>query len=231
MLSTFTSLKLAYLHIVAGKKYRPMDLNGKVYIITGSNAGIGFETAKDLALMGATVILACRSILKAYKAKHNILKETNIDPSNVIVLHLDLCSFDSIYSFVNTFDKLQLPLHCLINNAGLMMERRSVESNGYETVLMANVLAPFLLSNLMLPYLEKTNGRIVNIASSLHKMCPKINFDDMMFEKNYHLFTTYAHSKLALVINSIELQRRLISSRSKVTCNIVHPGKFISMIA
>eukprot|EP01041_Mallomonas_annulata_P012331 gene12331-25939_t len=119
-------LHRSYNKYVHGNKYLDVNLSDKIYIVTGSNSGIGFETANELARMGGTVILACRSVEKANIAKDDIIKRSKCKPENVITLELDLCSFSSIRSFVHMFHELKLPLHCLINNAGLMMQQRTL---------------------------------------------------------------------------------------------------------
>lgn len=193
---------------VVGVKYKSVKLDGKVYIITGSNTGLGFETAKQIASMGGTVILACRSVDKAKAAKELILGATNCAISKVIVLKLDLCGFDSVRKFVKEFKLLNLPLHGLINNAGVMQKDRTLTQDGFEMVFTANHLSHFLLTNLLLPELELTHGRVVNVASSLHKSLKEFNFDDVMSERGYSLFGTYAQSKLANIMFTFELQKR-----------------------
>jgi NAD(P)-dependent dehydrogenase (short-subunit alcohol dehydrogenase family) len=197
-----------YRRYVSGKKYQTVSLEGKVYIITGSNTGIGFETAKQLVEMGATVILACRTPDKAREARDLILSQTKCPVTRVIVIKLDLCGFDSVRKFVKEFRALGLPLNGLINNAGVMMQERSLTQDGFETVFTANHLSHFLLTNLLLPELEKSNGRIVNLTSALHKNAKRFIFEDVMSEKNYSLFGTYSQSKLANILFTFELQRR-----------------------
>ena len=207
VLSSSFSLYL-YRRYVSGKKYRTVNLEGKVYIVTGSNTGIGFETAKQLVEMGATVILACRTPDKAREAKDLILSQTKCPVTRVIVIKLDLCGFDSVRKFVKEFRALGLPLNGLINNAGVMMQERSLTQDGFETVFTANHLSHFLLTNLLLPELEKSNGRVVNLTSALHKNAKRFIFEDVMSEKNYSLFGTYSQSKLANILFTFELQRR-----------------------
>mmetsp|Transcript_23450 Transcript_23450/g.21327 ORF Transcript_23450/g.21327 Transcript_23450/m.21327 type:complete len:398 (-) Transcript_23450:24-1217(-) len=213
-----------YRQLVAGPSHRPVDLKGKVYIITGSNTGIGFETAKEIVKMGATVVLACRSTNKAEEAKNKIISLTKCQSSSIIVIKLDLCGFDSTRKFVKDFKSLKLPLHGLINNAGVMMQDRNLTQDGFEMVFTANHLSHFLLTLLLLPELKKSNGRIVNLTSSLHKSVKRFDFNDIMSVNNYSLFGTYSQSKLANVMFTLELQRRLNAEGSKVTCNAVHPG-------
>lgn len=201
-----------------------MNLDGKVYIITGANTGIGFETAKELVRMGATVIMACRDTNRANKARDDIIALTKCAPSKVLVIKLDLCGFDSVKKFVKEFRSKGLPLHGLINNAGLMMNERSLTQDGFEMVFTANHLSHFMLTNLLLPDLEKVGGRIVVLTSSLHKNCKKFNLDDVMSEKSYEMFATYSQSKLANILFIRELHRQLTLKNSKVTVNAVHPG-------
>jgi len=216
----------SYKKYVSGIKFQGIDLSGKVFIITGSNTGIGLETAYELVNLGATVILACRSLQKAEQAKNEIVSRTQCSPKCVITMELDLCSFDSIRSFVRKFTEQKLRLHCLINNAGLMCQERTVTKEGLETVFTANHLGPFLLTNLLLPALEKTKGRVVMLSSSLHFLAARVDLEDVMCERPgaYSLFGAYGQSKLAGLLYTMELQRRLWAQGSKVTVNAVHPG-------
>lgn len=211
VLVMFVSFFFAYKmnrYYVAGVKYKSTKLDNKVYIITGSNTGLGFETAKHIVAMGGTAILACRSVDKAKAAKEQIISSTQCSPSKVAVIKLDLCGFDSVRKFVKDFRNLGVPLHGLINNAGVMQQDRNLTQDGFEMVFTANHLSHFLLTNLLLPELEKTGGRVVNVTSSLHKSLKGFNFDDVMSERNYSLFGTYAQSKLANIMFTFELQRR-----------------------
>jgi len=174
--------------------------------------------------MGATVVMACRSPEKSEIARKQIINDTKCPESKVIFIKLDLCGFDSVKKFVREFENKVGTVHVLINNAGVMMNDRNLTQDGFELVFTSNHLSHFLLTNLLLPYLKKTNGRIINVASSLHKGAKSFNFDDVMSEHNYSLFGTYSQSKLANVMFTIELQKRLDKEKSKVTCNSIHPG-------
>ena len=213
-----------YSKYVAGVKYRQKDLTGKVYIVTGSNTGIGYQTALGLVRMGATVVMACRSKDKAEEAIKKIIDTVKCPPDRIIFRKLDLCGFDSVKKFVRDFKELNLKLDGLINNAGMMSAERKQTMDGYEMVFTANHLSHFLLTNLLLPELEKSNGRVVNVTSSLHKLAKKYDFDDIMSEKNYNIWSNYAQSKLANILFTQELQERLDNKKSKVICNSVHPG-------
>ncbi len=209
---------------VAGKRFKKVDLGGKVYIITGSNTGIGFETAREIVRMNGVVIMACRTPEKAESAKNSIISSTGKDVSKVIVMKLDLSSFDSVRNFVKEFHKLGYPLHCLVNNAGAFQEVRTMSKDNIEMTLQSNHLGPFLLTHLLMNDLEKTSGRIVNLTSSLHKNPKRFNFNDVMSERTFTTFGAYEQSKLANVMTTIEQSERLKQSNSKVTCNSVHPG-------
>jgi len=219
-----------YRRQVVGKTFVPTKLDGRVYIITGSNTGLGFETTKEIVRMGGVVVMACRSMDKAKAAREVILKETECKPFQLILLELDLNSFASVRRFVSDIEKLGLPLHCLINNAGLMMSERNVTSDGHEMVFTANHLSAFLLTSLLIPSLEegarkyKAHSRIVNVSSSLHRISKAFNFDDVMSEKKYELFATYGMSKLANILFTFELQRRLSKKKSRIVTNCLHPG-------
>ena len=193
---------------VSGAKFPVVNLDGKVFIITGSNTGLGFETAKQIVIMGGTVVLACRSVEKAKAAQESIISISRCSPTKVLVLKLDLCGFDSVRKFVKEFRSLSLPLNCLINNAGVMMQDRELTQDGFEMVFTANHLSHFLLTNLLMPDLEKTSGRVVNVTSSLHKSLKSFDFTDVMSERSYSIFGTYAQSKLANILFTTELQRR-----------------------
>ena len=124
-----------YLKYVAGVTFTTSNQEGKVFVVTGSNTGIGFNTARELVRMGATVVLACRSVEKAEEAKVLILKETKVLDTKVIVIQLDLCDFTSVRAFVKAFATLGLPLHGLINNAGVMTAERSVTKVPYAVLI------------------------------------------------------------------------------------------------
>ena len=136
---------------VSGRKYGTVNLEGKYYIVTGSNTGLGYETALRIVAMGGTVVLACRSLDRAKEAKARILAHTGCLPTRVVVLKLDLCGFDSVRKFLKEFRALNVPLHGLINNAGVMMQDRNLTQDGFEMVFTANHLSHFLLTNLWLP--------------------------------------------------------------------------------
>ena len=235
-LSALVSVYLArrlYRRLVVGNSFKAVRVDDKVYIITGSNTGLGYETAREIVRMGGRVVMACRTVDKAQAAREVLLAETRCRPEQLVVLHLDLNSFASVRQFVADFRALKLPLHCLVNNAGLMMSERTETPDGLEMVFTANHLSAFLLTSLLLPLLQdgakrqKCCSRIVNVSSSLHKIPRAFSFADVMSKQSYELFATYAQSKLANILFTLELQRRIdrsASARGAVTANCLHPG-------
>ena len=180
------------------------DLNLCTFQITG----IGYETAKHIVAMGGIVVLACRSIEKGEVAKERIIRATKCNKGSVIVMHLDLSVLSSVREFAANFQAMRLPLHVLINNAGIMLSNKHLTQDGFEKVFAVNYLSHFLLTNLLLPDLEKSNGRVVNVASTMHKLINTYDFDNIMAEKNFSLFGTYGQSKLAVILFTLELQKR-----------------------
>jgi hypothetical protein len=191
---------------VVGPRFETVDLRGKTAIVTGANTGIGRETSRFLAEMGAKVILACRSQARAEEAIRLILKEagTKIDPGQLEFWPLDVSSLQSVGDFAATFQEKagHNGLDILINNAGVMLNEKMVTSEGLEATMATNHYGHFLLTLLLFPELEKvSDGRIVNVSSSLHKSPATFNFDDPLYESStYTLFGAYGQSKLANVL-------------------------------
>ncbi|XP_024543898.1 short-chain dehydrogenase TIC 32, chloroplastic isoform X2 [Selaginella moellendorffii] len=158
-------------------------LDSKVAIVTGANGGIGFETVRALAIKGAHVILACRNLKSAEAAKASILRE---EPDvQLTVLRLDLSSLASVREFVEEFKSLKLPLHILINNAGLASSEFMLTVDNLEVTFATNHVGHFLLTNLLLDLMISTalesnsEGRIVIVASRQHESARGINFDSL----------------------------------------------------
>eukprot|EP00554_Chaetoceros_debilis_P011018 CAMPEP_0194108930 /NCGR_PEP_ID=MMETSP0150-20130528/8547_1 /TAXON_ID=122233 /ORGANISM="Chaetoceros debilis, Strain MM31A-1" /LENGTH=328 /DNA_ID=CAMNT_0038797757 /DNA_START=531 /DNA_END=1517 /DNA_ORIENTATION=- len=199
----------------------------KVFICTGSNTGIGKETARQLLLAGGTVVMACRSEIRAKSAIEDILFSLEINPGvdedaasnntagssprkRLIFLECDVSDFDSVRQFVKLFEDLNLPLHGLINNAGIMMGTRRENKDGLELTMCANHLGHFLLTNLLLPKLRQSNGRVIVVTSSTYAIASNgIDLDDLNCERRqYTMFSQYAQSKLANILFGKELSRR-----------------------
>ena len=192
----------------------------KTILITGSNAGIGFITAKHAALAKHRVILACRSMPKAEKAKQEILQ---LDPNaDVWIRPLDLGSFDSIRKFAETIERDFPVVDALVNNAGIYPMSEEYTAEGFEMQFGVNYLGHFLLSHLLLPVLSKAPAaRIVHVSSVGHMMG---NIKPNTFRgRKFYLWgmPAYGQSKLANVMLSNELSRRLPVN---MTSNAVHPG-------
>ncbi|CAH1262398.1 RDH11 [Branchiostoma lanceolatum] len=196
-------------------------MDGKTVIITGANTGIGKVTARDMAERGARVILACRSLEKAEEAAKEIRSQTG--NKNVVVQKLDLASLTSVRQFAKAINGAEPRLDVLINNAGVMHTPRWETEDGFEMQFGVNHLGHFLLTNLLLDKLKKSApGRVVTVASLVHAFAKGIDFDDINSQNNYRPETAYDHSKLANVLFSRELSKRL--KGTGVTSNSLHPG-------
>jgi NAD(P)-dependent dehydrogenase (short-subunit alcohol dehydrogenase family) len=194
-------------------------MQGKICVVTGSNSGIGKETALGLARLGTTVVMVCRDQSKGEAAQREI-KQKSGNPS-VDLLIANLSSQYSIRQLAQAVKVRYQEVHILVNNAGMINSRhRTVTIDGIEKTFAVNHLAPFLLTNLLLDHLKASApARIVTVASSAQNA---INFDDLQHEKRYNVWEVYGQSKLATILFTYELARRL--EGSGVTANCLHPG-------
>ena len=200
--------------------HRETGMGGKVVIVTGANSGIGKETAKALAKLGAAVVMVCRDRERGRLALGEVKKASRNE--NVELMLCDLSSQKSIREFASEFKKGHARLECLVNNAGILFRNRSETEDGLEATFAVNHLGYFLLTNLLLDLMrESAPARVVSVASEAHKY-GAINFDDLQNEKNYRSLAAYSNSKLANVLFTYELARRL--GASQVTANCLHPG-------
>ena len=192
----------------------------KTIMVTGANSGIGKAASLALAKMGATVVMVARNREKAEAAQSDIIRESQ--NNSIDLLLADLSSLESVRQLAEEFRKKYSGLHVLINNAGLFNQRRSVTTDGYENTLATNYLAPFLLTNLQLNILKKSApSRIINVSSVGHYN-GHMNFDDLNLERDYGGWKAYGQSKLALVLFTHALAKKLAGTG--VTVNSVHPG-------
>ena len=195
-------------------------MEGKIVIVTGGNYGIGKATARALAGMGATVVLAVRNREKGERAREEIVAKTG--SQSVAVMVCDLASKDSIKRFSKEFRSRHDSLDVLINNAGAVFAKRRLSADGIESTLAVNYIGPFLLTRELLPLLKAgAPSRIVNVSSGLSGNA-KIDFDDLQNETGYKGMQAYAGSKLMLTTYTLELARRL--EGTGVTANVVEPG-------
>lgn len=199
-------------------------LEGKTVIITGSNTGIGKETALDLAARGARVIIACRDLQKGEKAMKEIIEKSG--NGNIVAKHLDLASLRSVRNFAEEINSSEARVDVLINNAGVMaVPSLTKTQDGFETQMGVNHLGHFLLTNLLLDLLKKSApSRIVVVSSIAHWFCTTagFKFENINGEISYDPFDAYGQSKLANILFARELARRLDGTR--VTANALHPG-------
>jgi NAD(P)-dependent dehydrogenase (short-subunit alcohol dehydrogenase family) len=195
------------------------SMQGKICMVTGANSGIGKATALELAQMGATVVMVCRDRARGEEAKSEITTKSRNNA--VDLLQADLSSQQSIRQLVENFQHHYTHLHVLINNAGAAFTGRRETVDGLEMTFAVNYLAPFLLTNLLLDMLKASApARIVNVSSNSHE-AGYIQLDDLQAE-HHRPMRAYGQSKLAVVLFTYELARRL--QGTGVTANCLHPG-------
>ncbi|KAL7301759.1 hypothetical protein TKK_0005753 [Trichogramma kaykai] len=210
-------------------------LIGKTIVITGANSGIGKETARDLYRRGARVILACRNIEKAQAAVEELKKtppskpdreQFKGEPGELVICKLNLCSLKSVRECAKKLAASEAKIHVLINNAGVMMCPHERTEDGYELQLQSNHLGHFLLTMLLLPKMRDSapGCRVINVSSMAH-IRGRMYFDDINLDKSYTPLRAYQQSKLANVLFTKELARKLEESEIKgITSYSLHPG-------
>ncbi|MEP7762430.1 SDR family NAD(P)-dependent oxidoreductase [Sanguibacter sp. 25GB23B1] len=193
------------------------DQHGRVAVVTGANTGLGFETARMLAEHGATVVLAVRDVEKGKKAADRIT-------GDVAVQALDLTSLESVRSATDDLRAAHPRIDLLINNAGVMYTPRQTTADGFELQLGTNHLGHFALTGLLLDRLLPVPGsRIVTVSSTGHRIRAAIHFDDLQWERSYSRVAAYGQAKLANLMFTYELQRRLAPYGSTIAV-AAHPG-------
>ncbi|RNA08950.1 retinol dehydrogenase 13-like [Brachionus plicatilis] len=204
--------------------YSKNRLDGKTAIITGSNTGIGYQTALDFAQRGAKVILACRDTKKAEKAAKQIIDATG--NKNVQVEYIDLADLDTVQEFAKSMKAKLTKLDLLVNNAGIMFCPNWRTKQGFEMQFGVNHLGHFLLTNLLLDLIKKADkARIINVSSRAHYDLP-INWNDINWEKSYNTIRAYCQSKTANILFTKELASRL--EGTGITVVALHPGAVIT---
>ncbi|XP_033207812.1 retinol dehydrogenase 11-like [Belonocnema kinseyi] len=210
-------------------------LAGKTVVITGANTGIGKETARDLYRRGARVILACRDIAKANAAAEEVKsalpskpnrEQFKGEPGEVAVCKLNLSNLASVRECANKLIDSEPNIHILINNAGVMMCPYGKTDDGYEMQFQTNHLGHFLLTLLLLPKIKNSapGCRIINVSSTAH-ILGQMHWEDLNSEKSYNSVKAYGQSKLANVLFTKELSRRLKEANIEgINVYSLHPG-------
>jgi NAD(P)-dependent dehydrogenase (short-subunit alcohol dehydrogenase family) len=197
------------------------DQTGRTAVITGANTGLGYETAAALAAKGAHVVLAVRNLDKG-KAAADLISRATPD-ANVAIQELDLTSLDSIRAAADQLRSNHESIDLLINNAGVMMTPKSTTKDGFELQFGTNHLGHFALTNLLLDRVLAVPGsRIVTVSSQGHRFVRGIRFDDLQWERDYGRIRAYGQSKLANLLFTYELQRRLQGTNAIAAA--AHPG-------
>ncbi|MEB3031307.1 SDR family NAD(P)-dependent oxidoreductase [[Mycobacterium] nativiensis] len=198
------------------------DQTGRVAVITGANTGLGYETAAALAARGAHVVLAVRNLDKGKDAADLISKRS--PGTNVVLQELDLTSLDSIRAAAAQLRADHDRIDLLINNAGVMYPPKSTTKDGFELQFGTNHLGHFALTGLLLDRLLPVAGsRVVTVSSIGHRIRADIHFEDLQWERRYNRVQAYGQAKLANLLFTYELQRRLVSHGTTIA-TAAHPG-------
>jgi retinol dehydrogenase-12 len=199
-------------------------MHGKIAIVTGSNIGIGKETALGLAALGATTVMACRNREKAEAAAAEVRARASSD--DVHVVPLDLADMASVHACAGTLLERFDHIDVLVNNAGGIWSVRQETAQGFEQTFGVNHLGPFVLTNLLLERLTRSGkSRVVNVASLAHHWA-RLDWDDLQITQRYKPFKAYGRSKLANILFTRALATRLAGTG--VTTNALHPGSVAS---
>ncbi|MFE3291548.1 oxidoreductase [Rhodococcus sp. NPDC059234] len=201
---------------------RAPDQAGRTVLVTGANSGIGLETARALARLGARVVLGCRNEVRAEGARADLL--ASVPGARIEILRVDLADLASVRDAATRaherFDRLDL----LVDNAGLMRSPRTVTADGFEANLGTNFLGHFALTGLLLDLVEAApSGRVVTVGSLAHRF-GRIHFADPQLASHFTVAKAYAQSKLAEVMFALALDRRLRASRARSISVAAHPG-------
>ncbi|MBB2903061.1 NAD(P)-dependent dehydrogenase (short-subunit alcohol dehydrogenase family) [Kineococcus radiotolerans] len=198
------------------------DQSGRVAVVTGANTGLGLETARTLADRGATVVLAVRDVDKGARAAAGL---TGNAPGNVVVQQLDLSSLESIRAAASALRDAHPRIDLLVNNAGVMYTPRQTTRDGFERQFGTNHLGHFALTGLLLERMLPVPGsRVVTVSSTGHRIRAAIRFDDLQGERSYSRAAAYGQSKLANLMFTYELQRRLAAHGTTTVAVAAHPG-------
>jgi NAD(P)-dependent dehydrogenase (short-subunit alcohol dehydrogenase family) len=200
------------------------EMTGRIAMVTGANTGIGKEVAAALARQGAQVVMVCRSAERGREALAEVRAAATAAGAGggAEILAIDLASLAAVRAGAAAFLARHERLHVLVNNAGVVCMSRQTSADGYELTFAVNQLAPFLLTQQLLPGLAAgAPARIVNVASRAHRGA-HMHWDDLQFERKYGAAAAYGQSKLANILFTRELARRL--DAAAIVANAVHPG-------
>lgn len=199
------------------------DQSGRVAVVTGANSGLGLETARELARAGASVVLTVRDLDRGQTAIADI--RADHPDADLHLQELDLASLDSIRSAANDLRSNLDRIDLLINNAGVMYTPRQQTADGFEMQFGTNHLGHFALTGQLLDLmLDTKESRIVTVSSVGHRIRSKIDFDDLNAERSYNRIAAYGRSKLANLLFTYELQRRLTATDAPTIALAAHPG-------
>lgn len=205
-------------------KENMLDLTGKTAIVTGGNTGIGYETVKALYEKGANVTLAARDEKKAIAAIEKIKSETN-GTGNLEIGILNLANLAKIKTFADEFKDKHNQLDILINNAGVMIPPASKTDDGFELQFGVNYLGHFAFTGHLFPLLKSSpNARIVTLSSGAATLTGGIDFENLKLEKPYNEWQSYAVSKLADILFTYELNRKIKAAGLNILSLAAHPG-------
>jgi NAD(P)-dependent dehydrogenase (short-subunit alcohol dehydrogenase family) len=199
------------------------DQTGRVAVVTGSNTGLGFDTALVLASRGAQVVLAVRDVEKGKAAAARIIGKA--PRADVSVQPLDVGSLQSVRTAAAEISAAHPRIDLLINNAGVMYPPKQVTEDGFELQFGTNHLGAFALTGLLLDNLLPVEGsRVVAVASIAHRIQAGIHFEDLQWERSYNRVAAYGQSKLSNLLFTYELQRRLAAHAARTIAVAAHPG-------
>jgi NAD(P)-dependent dehydrogenase (short-subunit alcohol dehydrogenase family) len=199
------------------------DQSGRVAIVTGANTGLGYHTAAALAQAGAHVVLAVRNLEKGNLALARIVAA--YPQADVTLQDLDLSSLDSVRAAAAALREAYPRIDLLVNNAGVMWTPKQLTADGFEMQFGTNHLGHFALTGLLLGNLLPVRGsRVVTVSSNGHRLRAAIHFDDLQWERSYDRYAAYGQSKLANLLFTYELQRRLAQHHQNTIAVAAHPG-------
>lgn len=201
------------------------DLTGKTFVITGANAGAGYEASKIILSKGGSVLMLNRSVSKSQAAISQLKAELGSD-AKVRFIEMDLADLSSVRKAAKEIIESTPKIDALINNAAIaQVAKRQLTVDGFESQLGTNHYGHFLLINLLFDHLVESKARIVIVGSGGHKMgLKRVQLEDMNFEKNYNPHITYCHSKFAQMMFAYELERRVAHAELPVSVHVCHPG-------